>query len=135
MTTWFFLPKLAIVLALFASWIVRGIYDNIVVFGMLRVGKDNVEEGLRGTELFLTLVHIGWAAISIVPAGVAVDVTESHKFNLYAAAGGATMAVVELLLGSFAVLWHSSVRSVIGSGVESLFALLTAHCHWPYDGL
>jgi hypothetical protein len=134
----FFLPKLAIVLALFASSTVHGIYDNIAVFGMLRVGKDNVEEGIRATEIVLTLVYIGWAALSIVRAGVAVDLTERHRFALYAAAGGTaitTMVVVQLLLGAFATLRHSSVRFVVGSGVESLFALLMAYCHWPYDVL
>jgi hypothetical protein len=130
-TTAFFLPKLAIVLALFASSIVHGIYDNIV-------GKHNVDEGIHGTELVLTLVYIGWAAMSILRAGVAVDVTERHKFNLYAAAGGAaiaTMALVQLLLGAFATLRHSSVRFVVAPGAESLFALLMAYCHWPYDVL
>jgi hypothetical protein len=134
-TTWFYIPKVTFVLIMFASSVVHGVYDDITLFGLPHAGKDNVEEGLRGTELGLYVAYIIWAGIAIVDAGVQVDVTESHKFHMYCAAGVTavgTMAVVHVLFESFSLLRQSSVRFVVGSGVENLFVLLVAYYHWPY---
>jgi hypothetical protein len=133
-TTWFYIPKVTFVLIMFTSSVVHGVYDDIALFGLPHAGKDSVEEGLRGTELGLYIAYITWAGIAIVHAGVRVDVTESHKFNMYCAAGVTavgTMAVVHVLFQSFSLLRRSSVRFVIGSGVENLFVLLMAYYHWP----
>jgi hypothetical protein len=135
LTNWFYIPKLAFVMTMFASSIVHGIYDDITMFGMPPLGKDNVEEGLRGAELGLYIGYIIWAGVVIVKAGAQVDVTESRKFNMYCTAGVTavgTMALVHLLFESFVALKRSSVRFVLGSGVENLFVLLMAFYHWPY---
>jgi hypothetical protein len=134
-TAWFYISKLSFIMIMFASTVVHGIYDDITLFVQQHPGKDNLEEGLRGTELALYRAYIVWAGITIVNAGVVVDVTESHKFYLYCAGGVTavgTMAIVHLLFESFVTLRRSSLRFVVGSGVENLFVLLMAYYHWPH---
>jgi hypothetical protein len=100
----FFVPKIGIVLALFISSLVHGLYDDMSDFGMPRVSVDHIEENLRGAETAVFVLYACWAAGSIVFARVHVDAMEIYKFNLYVAAGGAslgTIAVVYILLHEY----------------------------------
>jgi hypothetical protein len=137
-TKWFFFPKVAFIVFLFLSSVVHGIYDDLALFGLPRVGRDHIEEELRQTEIGLFLVYQMWAVFAIVLAGCKVDTTERYKFGLYLVASGTALAVmvlVHLLFESFERLRQSSIRFVIGWAADNLFVLLMARLHWRDDSV
>jgi hypothetical protein len=134
---WFYVPKVAIVLGLFLSSVVHGIYDDVSLFGLPGVSKDNVEINLRWTQLVLYLVYLGWAGGSIARSFFDVDVTERFRFNAYFGAGGAALvanAGVHLLFRRVQWLRHTSLHFVIRFAVENGFVLLMTYLHRPCGG-
>jgi hypothetical protein len=132
---WFYGPKIAIVLALFLSSVVHGIYDDVTLFGLPTVSKDNVEVNLRGTQLVLYIIYLAWAGGSIMRSYCGVDVTERFRFNAYFGAGGsalASTAVVHLLFAHVQALRQTSLHFVIGFAVENGFVLLMTYLHRPF---
>jgi hypothetical protein len=133
-TCGFYVPKIAIVVVLFLSSVIHGIYDDMARFGLPSVSEDNVEHHLRGTEVTLFIFYLIWAAASITRSGLTVDATERYKFGLYVAAGGTALgvlALVRVLFGEFAALRHSSLRFLAGYSIENGFVLLVTFFHWP----
>jgi hypothetical protein len=130
----FFLPKIGIVLALFVSSLVHGIYDVMSDFGLPHVSAGNLEENLRGSEMILFWIYVFWVAGSIAFAWFHVDDTDRYKFNLYVAVVGLSLAaivVVHVLFNEFMTLRTSSLRFGIKFAVENGFVLLMTFFHWP----
>ena len=63
--------------------------------------------------------------------GIGLDPTERYKFNSYAQTGLTALWTVHLLFDAFSEVRHTSLRFVVGFGVENGFVLLMAFFHWP----
>jgi hypothetical protein len=130
----FYLPNVAIGLVLFLSSVVHGIYDDMALFGLPPLSKDQVEEKVRGVQMTPFCLYIFWAMATVGLVGIGLDPTERYKFNIYAQTGLTALAalwIVHLLFDTFSQVRHTSLRFVVGFGVENGFVLLMAFFHWP----
>jgi hypothetical protein len=131
----FFIPKAVICCVLLISSVAHGVYDDLSLFGLPRVAADNIEGGLRWTELYLNFFYLIWVSICIGLAIFANDATEQFKRMMYLLTGGAaatTVAVIEYLFGFFPGLKHTALHFAISFGIKNLYVLLMAYFHWPY---
>ena len=133
----FFWPKIAFCILLFLSSVIHGIYDDISSFhGTSADNYDSIEEILRWTQIMLNLFYLVWAIITIILAGIQIDVIERYKFYMYVATGGTSLlvlAIVRILFTALRLFRNSAIHFVMIFAIQNSFVLMMMYFHWPYE--
>ena len=130
-------PKIIFIIILFLSSVIHGIYDDITSFhDMPNHMYDQIENGLKWTEIILTFIYLIWAGITVFLAGLQIDITERYKFFMYLITGGTSLLVlciVNVIFPIFDVLRNSSIHFMMRFSVDNAFISMMMFFHLPYE--
>ena len=122
---------------LFLSSVIHGIYDDIASFhGTAADNYDSIEEILRWIQIMLNLFYLIIAVITIILAGIQIDIIERYKFYMYVATGGTSLfvfAIVRVLFTAFKLFQNSAIHFVMIFAIQNSFVLMMMYFHWPYE--